>query len=90
MSTKKEPAPPQNRPSPNTNGYSSDFTRLLALQRHDPLDAETRGEIELLAKAAEMGFRLATRCTRCNQWIVAPSSVRRHMGAVCAKKAVQA
>lgn len=68
----------------------TEFTRLLGLQRHEPLDAETRAEIDLLVKAAEMGFRLATRCTRCNQWLVAPSSVRRHMGAVCAVKSVAA
>ena len=28
-------------------------------------------------------------CTRCNQWLVAPSSVRRHMGPVCRAKAAQ-
>jgi hypothetical protein len=64
----------------------TDFTRLLGLQRHEPLDAETRAEIDLLIQAAEMGYRLATRCSRCNQWLVAPSSVRAHLGPVCRAK----
>jgi hypothetical protein len=65
----------------------TDFTRLLGLQRHEPLDAETRAEIDLLIKAAEMGYRLASRCTACGAWISAPSSIRRHMGPKCAAKA---
>jgi hypothetical protein len=65
----------------------TDFTRLLGLQRHEPLDAETRAEIDLLIKAAEMGYRLAARCSRCGHWITAPSSLKRHMGASCAAKA---
>jgi hypothetical protein len=86
VNTKKEPAPPQNRPSPiTTNG--SDFTRLLGLQRHEPLDAETRAEIDLLIKAAEMGYRLATRCLVCGHWVSSPASIRRHMGPTCAAKA---
>jgi hypothetical protein len=66
---------------------ASEFTRLLGLQRHEPLTTEDREDLDLLARAAERGFRLATRCTRCSQWLVAPSSIRRHMGAVCAARA---
>jgi hypothetical protein len=54
---------------------------------HEPLTAEDRADIDVLIAAAERGFRLATRCTRCNQWLVAPSSVRRHLGPVCRAKA---
>lgn len=86
---KKEPAPAkENRPSPITTNGSSDFTRLLGLQRHEPLTAETRAEIDLLITAAEMGYRLATRCLDCGHWISAPSSVRRHRGPRCHAKAV--
>jgi hypothetical protein len=87
MSQMKRPAPPQDRPSATTIS-DPDFTRLLGLPRHEPLDAETRAELELLAKAAEMGFRLATRCSSCGAWISNPVSIRRHLGPVCAKKAV--
>lgn len=53
---------------------------------HEPLTAEDRADVDVLIAAAERGFRLATRCTRCNQWLVAPSSVRRHLGPVCRSK----
>lgn len=87
MRQTKRPAPPQDRPLPNTTN-DSEFTRLLGLHRHEPLDAETRAELDLLAKAAEMGFRLATQCTACGAWISSPKSIRRHLGPVCAKRAV--
>ncbi|KAA1243634.1 hypothetical protein F0Q45_25495 [Mycobacterium simiae] len=60
---------------------------MLGLQRHDPLTAEDRADLDVLIAAAERGYRLATRCLRCGQWLVAPSSVRRHLGPVCAAKA---
>jgi hypothetical protein len=68
----------------------TDFTRLLGLQRHEPLTLEDRADLDLLVAAAERGFRLACRCTRCNQWLVAPSSVRAHLGPVCRAKAASA
>jgi hypothetical protein len=55
---------------------------------NEPLTAEDRADLEVLIAAAERGFRLATRCTRCGQWLVAPSSVRQHLGPVCAKRLV--
>lgn len=33
-------------------------------------------------------FTAAVRCARCRQWLVAPASVRRHLGPVCAAKVV--
>jgi hypothetical protein len=74
---KKDAGPATDRRPINTNGTSR-FTRLLGLQSHEPLDAETRAEIDLLIKAAEMGYRLATRCTACGVWISAPISLKRH------------
>jgi Family of unknown function (DUF6011) len=87
MTTRKRPAPTQDRPSRNsiTNG-----NQFIAPWRHDhaePLTAEDRADIDVLIAAAERGFRLATRCTRCGQWLVAPSSVRAHMGPVCRGRA---
>ena len=86
----KRKSPQLTRPGApsTTNEGASNFSRLLGLQRHEPLDAETRAEIDLLTKAAEMGFRLATRCIDCGHWISSPSSIRRHRGPVCAAKAV--
>jgi len=86
MKRTKRPAPPQSRPSPETTD-STEFSRLLGLQRHEPLTAEDRADLDLLVAAAERGFRLATRCTACGSWISNPVSVRRHMGPVCRAKA---
>lgn len=41
----------------------------------------------LMAALAQGGFRLAVQCTRCGTWLVAPTSVRRHLGPVCARHA---
>ncbi|WP_420063900.1 DUF6011 domain-containing protein [Mycobacterium marinum] len=88
MPQRKRPTPPQNRPSPNaTNGYT-EFTGQLGLQPHEPLTVDDRADLAVLNAAAERGFKLAVRCTRCKQWLVAPASVRRHLGPVCATKAV--
>lgn len=81
---RKSPAPAkENRAPSDTAIGSTEFTRQLGLQRHEPLTAEDRADLDVLAAAAERGFRLAVRCTRCNQWLVAPTSVRRHLGPVC-------
>lgn len=82
----RKPAPATETGSHVTTS-DSEFTRLLGLQRHEPLDTETRAEIDLLIKAAQMGFRLAVRCVDCGHWITAPSSVRAHRGPVCAARA---
>jgi hypothetical protein len=63
-------------------------TSIPGYQRHEPLTAEDWADAAVLAAAAELGYRLATRCLRCNQWLVAHSSVARHLGPVCAGKAV--
>lgn len=52
-----------------------DYLELL----RDPAD-------KLLAAALRGGmFRLAVQCSRCGTWLVAPTSVRRHLGPVCAR-----
>jgi hypothetical protein len=89
MSHIRKVAPASRKATHQLAKADADFTRLLGLQWHEAPDAETRAEIELLVKAAEMGFRLATRCTACGAWISNPVSIRRHLGPVCAKKAVQ-
>ncbi|MFC5332872.1 DUF6011 domain-containing protein [Mycobacterium branderi] len=85
MKTRKRPAPPQNRPSRN-NTSDMQFTVPWHQEPHEPLTPEDRADIDVLIAAAERGFRLATRCTRCNQWLVAPVSVRTHLGPVCRSK----
>jgi hypothetical protein len=79
----------KSRATSTTPIAETEFTRLLGLQRHEPLTREDRDDFDLLVAAAERGFRLATRCIRCNQWLVAPSSVRAHIGPVCRAKAVE-
>ncbi|WP_420845334.1 DUF6011 domain-containing protein [Mycobacterium lentiflavum] len=74
------------QPLPTTTIDADQFTAPWDFGLHEPLTAESRADIDLLIAAAERGFRLATRCTRCNQWLVAPSSVRAHLGPVCRAK----
>lgn len=89
MTEAKRPAPAkENRPSPNTTNEAK-LTRLLGLQRHEPMTAEDRADIDVIIAAAERGFRLATKCSACGSWISAPSSVRQHLGPVCAKRAAR-
>jgi hypothetical protein len=86
MRARKRPAR-HDRPSRNTTD-TAEHIAPWRHDRHEPLTTEDRADLDVLVAAAERGFRLATRCIRCNQWLVAPSSIRRHMGAVCAAKAV--
>lgn len=77
------------RPGGTRTAISSATADYIAPWRHDwhdPLTAEDRADLDVLIAAAERGYRLATRCLRCGQWLVAPSSVRRHLGPVCAAK----
>lgn len=41
----------------------------------------------LMSALAQGNFRLAVQCERCGTWLVAPSSVKRHLGPVCARHA---
>jgi hypothetical protein len=65
------------------------LARLIGLERTEPVDADDRADLEVLNAAAELGFRLATRCLVCGQWLVAPKSVRLHIGPKCRKRAAQ-
>lgn len=49
-------------------------------------DRDDRLDAQVVEAAKARGFRLATRCTRCNQWVVAAESVAAHMGPVCRAK----
>ena len=58
--------------------------------RQDGYSAPTpddRLDAEVIDAAKARGFRLAARCTRCHQWVVAAESVAAHMGPVCRAKA---
>ncbi|WP_364298384.1 DUF6011 domain-containing protein [Mycobacterium colombiense] len=83
--TRKRPAPAQDGPSRNYTN-SNQFTAPWRQEPHEPLTPEDRADLDVLVAAAERGFRLATRCLRCGQWLVAPSSVRTHLGPVCRSK----
>lgn len=89
MSQRKSPAPAkENRAPSDTTIGSTNFTRLLGLERHEPLTSEDRADIDFIVAAAERGFRLAARCADCGHWISSPASLRRHLGPKCAAKAV--
>ncbi|MDC9015123.1 DUF6011 domain-containing protein [Mycobacterium marinum] len=79
---------PASEPAPTTTATvdTAEFSAPWRQDRSEPLTADDRADIAILNAAAERGFRLAVRCTRCHQWLVAPSSVRRHLGPVCAQK----
>jgi hypothetical protein len=79
------PIPPQDR-HPHNHTDTAEFIAPWRQDWHEPLTAEDRADLDVLIAAAERGYRLAVRCTRCNQWLVAPSSVRRHLGPVCQAK----
>jgi hypothetical protein len=54
--------------------------RFLTEHQEDALQAN------LIAEARGLGLRLAVRCARCNQWVVAPKSVALHLGPTCRRK----
>jgi len=89
MKTRKRPAPGKGRPIPPNNTSTTGYlTAPWHHDPHEPLTAEDRADLAVLEAAAQRGFRLATRCIRCGQWLVAPSSVRAHLGPVCRARAV--
>lgn len=45
--------------------------------------AEDRGDAELLAWAAVLGYRLTVRCLDCGNWLAHPVSVAAHRGPRC-------
>jgi len=86
----------QIRRSPAAPGRATSTTTIASTNRsayrpqdgYAALTAEDRADLAVLEAAAQRGFRLATRCIRCGQWLVAPSSVRAHLGPVCRARAV--
>jgi hypothetical protein len=87
MPPKCQSRPTGNRAAKTTNNYiEADFTAPWQHHAHEPLTAEDRAHLDVLIAAAERGFRLATRCLRCNQWLVSPASIRAHLGPVCRAK----
>jgi hypothetical protein len=86
VKTRKSRSEGTDRQSHNHNTTANQFIAPWRHDPHEPLTAEDREDINVLIAAAERGFRLATRCTRCGQWLVAPSSVRAHIGPVCRQR----
>lgn len=86
--SKKEPAPSHNGSRPPRLS-ATDAREYIGHDSHEGLDAEDWLDAQVLAEAIARGFRLAVRCRRCNQWIVAEQSVAVDLGPVCrAKEAV--
>lgn len=68
-----------------TSNWIKDY---LQHTRIEPLTADERREVELVAAVAELGYRPAIQCRVCGAWLVAAKSVARHIGPRCAAKAV--
>ena len=92
-------APPTRRNRPGNPGAATSTTPIadadsslnLRQDGYTALTAEDRLDAQVIAEALARGFRLAARCTRCRQWVVAAESVAAHMGPVCrAKTAAEA
>lgn len=72
-------------------GDCSDSSLHLRQDGYTAPTADDRLDAQVIDAALARGFRLAARCTRCHQWVVAAESVAAHMGPVCrAKTAAEA
>jgi hypothetical protein len=81
MKTRNRP-PPTERPLRNyTNTDKSNGHRRQ--DGYAAPTAEDRREAAVLAEAAKMGYRLATTCLDCGQWISNHVSVASHRGPRC-------
>ncbi len=85
----KRPAPPQDRPSPNITGYAQPNGHM-AQDGYLAPSAEDRLDDQVLAAAAERGYRLATWCVSCGRVLSARASLLAHMGPVCRSRADEA
>ena len=79
--------PARTAESPNSTASTVKISDIPRHHHHEPLTVEDGLDTAVLAAAAERGYRLAARCIRCSQWFVAPASVARYLGLVCAGKA---
>ncbi len=66
---------------------SADFLNDSPDRRIEMPTAEDRREAQVLAEAAQLGYRLAVQCRCCGQWLTNPKSVRGFIGPVCRAKA---
>jgi hypothetical protein len=91
MTQTKRPALPQNRPLPKhrANGFtkSNALTRFYGHDIHEPMDADDRADLALIAAAAERGYRIAVQCVDCGHWLTARASVAAHRGPRCIERA---
>lgn len=92
MTKSRKPAPPQDRPSPNTTNDTQHTVlhRLFGHAPHEPLTLEDRDDIDVIVAAVERGFRIAVRCRVCGHWLSNPRSVKAFVGPRCAAKVVAA
>jgi hypothetical protein len=95
MTQKRRCRPAGTEPASTTATIDATHTSRLTTQDvrtqiggdyREPLTSEDRLDAQVLAAASERGYRLAVRCGRCNQWLVAHKSVALHLGPVCRTK----
>ena len=67
---------------------SADFLDYSPDSRIEAPTTEDRREAQVLAEAAELGYRLAVQCRCCGSWLVADRSVREFIGPVCRARSV--
>lgn len=77
----------RNRPGRATQAASkSTATDILSVcpdHRVEAPTSEDRADAQVLADAADRGFRLAVRCLDCGHWLTRANSVRLHRGPKC-------
>ena len=71
----------------NQYAKSTALTRFYGHDVHEPLTAEDREDLRVIAAAVERGYHIAVRCVDCGHWLASPTSVRRHRGPKCAARA---
>ncbi len=89
MRTRRSPGAETRATSTPPSATAKD-TACRAEDGYQAPTVDDRLDAQVIAAAKARGFRLATRCTRCGQWVVAAESVAAHMGPVCRAKVAEA
>lgn len=84
-------AAPSGGAEESIRNFRSCGSKAVAGRFPDQYDEKLVDAADKLLRAALRGgtFRLAVQCDKCGAWVTAPTSVRRHRGPVCAKRAQQ-
>lgn len=87
---KKKVAPAPRKATHQLAKATADSSLYRAEDGYSAPAAEDRRKAQLLDELHTLGYGIWVRCKVCNRPLTAPSSVRRHQGRVCARRAVVA